>query len=63
MTMVREIVAKARSSGHILRSMIPISPISRSLDVMATQRERQRLPKEVVATYVVDNMAIQGAPS
>ena len=60
MTMVGEIVANARSNGHILRSMIPISPMARTLDVMVTRRERQRLPKEVVATYVVGRMAMRG---
>ena len=63
MTTVGEIVTKARSNGHILRSMIPISPMARSLDVMATHRERQRSPKEVVDTYVVGLMAMQGALS
>ena len=45
MTTEGEIVAKARSNDHILRIMIPISLMAKSLDVMATQKERQRLPK------------------
>ena len=60
-TMVREIFAKLKSSGHILRSMIPISLMARCLDVMVIRRERQRLEKEVVATYAVGRMAIKGA--
>ena len=40
MTMVGEIVAKERRRDHILRNMIPISPMARSIDVMATRRER-----------------------
>ena len=61
MTMVEEIVPKAGSNGHILRNMILISPIARFLDVIVTRRERQRLPKEVVATYAMGRMAIKGA--
>ena len=34
---------------------------ARSLYVMATRRERQRLSKEVVAKYAVGHMAIQGS--
>ncbi|KAH0746915.1 hypothetical protein KY285_008572 [Solanum tuberosum] len=56
-----EIVAKARSSGHIPRSMTPISLMARSLDVMATRRGRQRLPTKVVATYAAGRMVMQGA--
>ncbi|KAH0701797.1 hypothetical protein KY285_016075 [Solanum tuberosum] len=61
MTMVGEIVAKSRSSGHNPKIMIHISPMARSLDVMTTRRERQKLPKEMVAIYAVDRMAMQGA--
>ena len=60
MNMVGEIVAKATSSGHILRSIIPIYMKERSLYVMVTQRKRHRFPKEVVATYVVGHMAMRG---
>ena len=60
MTMVGEIVAKERRRDHILRNMIPISPMARSIDVMATRRERQRFPKEVVATYAMGRMAMRG---
>ena len=52
---------KSKSSGRIIRSVLPVSPMARCLDVMVTQRERQRLPKEVVATYAVGRIAIKGA--
>ena len=61
MTMVGEILEKARNNDHILRITTPISMMVRSVVVMATKRERQMLPKEVVATYVVDRMSFQGA--
>ena len=61
MTMVGEIVAKARRSVHVLRIITVISLMARSLYVMMTQRKRQRLPKEVVPTYAVACMARQGA--
>ena len=63
MTMVGEIVEKLKRSVHILRSMIPISFIARCLDIMVKRRERQRLPKEVVATYAVGLMAVKGGLS
>ena len=63
MTIVREIVTKAKINDRILRVISPISMMERSMDVMATRKERQRLPKEVVATYVVGRMAMQDAPS
>ena len=63
MTMVGEIVAKARSSHHILRIMTHISPMARGLDVITTLKERHRLPKEVVATYALGCMAMRGAMS
>ena len=63
MTLMGEILAKSRSSGHILRSMIPINTMTRSLDVMGTWIERQRFPKEGVVTYAVDHMNMKGALS
>ena len=63
MTTVGEIVAKERSNDHILRSMIHISPMEISLDAMATRRERQRFPKEVIDKYEVGRMAMRGASS
>ncbi|KAH0710971.1 hypothetical protein KY284_012398 [Solanum tuberosum] len=54
-----EIMEKAKSNDHIPRTMIPISLMARSLDVMATRRERQRLPKEMVVTYAAGHMAMQ----
>ena len=56
-------VAKARITNHILRIMTPISPMAKSMDVMAIRRERQRLPKDVVATYAVGVMAVKGGLS
>ena len=35
-TMVGEIVAKSKSSGRIIRSVILVSPMARCLDIMVT---------------------------
>lgn len=58
MTTLGEIVENSRNNDHILISMVTISSMARSLDVTATRRETQRLPKEVVTTYVVGQMAM-----
>ena len=61
MTIVGEIVVKPRSSVHIPRIIMPISRMAKSLDVMATWRERWSLQRGRVAAYVVGRMAMQGA--
>lgn len=47
---------KLRSNVYVRRIMIPICSMERSLNVMATQRERWKLPTETDVIYVVGRM-------
>jgi len=61
MPKVGEIVAEARRRRHTLSSKTPTSRTTSGSSARTTHRERHRPPREMVAKYEEDRMAMPGS--